>query len=219
MRSSQLGTKRIGARSASITFAAIMLLAPSTPASAQTSRTAAAEGRRAERTAKLDADHFYRTTQLIDDDLSTVAEINTRNGFTWRGRFTDRVRSDNYLRALVGKSAGRTIIQVYQTITYSGPNRRFLSASYRTPAGPVSAEIEPLDAGEQRCIGSVCVWEDHVAFKVPEEVLRKMAAEPDPLPWRFRFQSQSSEHWDDNMPRAEILGLLKRLDEYRARAR
>ena len=192
---------------------------PSAPALGQAGRTAAADARRAERMRHLDAEHFYTTAQIVDDELSTVAEINTRKGFTWRGGFTDRVRSDSYLRALVAKGDGRTVVQVYQTITYSGPNRHFESATYYTPKGPASARVARLGSDVPSCTGSLCVWEDQIAFAVPEDVLRRITIEAEARTWRFRFLGSSGEHWDDDLPRAEIAGLLRRLDEYHARGR
>jgi hypothetical protein len=165
---------------------------------------------------KLDAGHFARTAQLIDDDLETVAQINTSPGFTYRGGFTERVRSDNFLRASISKSDGRTLFQVYQTLLYTGGHRNFVSANYQTSAGPRSVPLIRISSNVSSCASAgFCLRAEDVAFEVPEEVLRSVAAAGG-QPWRYRLNAQAGESWDDNLSPSEVAGLLSRVDAYRA---
>ena len=151
-----------------------------------------------------------------DDDLETVAILDTSKAYSSNGAFTDRVRSDNFVRALINKSTGAIVYQVYQTIRYNGDRRDFSSATYSTPAGPVQVPVQTISSRLMACFGGLCSYEDSVGFIVPEAVLREVAASYRPnasTPWRFRFQSQSAFDWEDRLMPAEIAGLLQAAEQ------
>lgn len=170
----------------------------------------------------LDAAHFERTARLTDSDLDLTATISTEEGFRYRGSFTDRVRSDNFLRAAITKRTGEATIQVYQSTVYNSPARIFRTANYQTPSGLKSAPLIIISETEMSCFGGSCAYQDDVGFEVSEADLRQIAAAyeaGDRRPWRFKFNATGGEDWEDSMSPAEIVGFLRRLEAYRANHR
>ncbi|WP_395612172.1 hypothetical protein [Allosphingosinicella sp.] len=194
----------------------------SSVAIAQSSRAPSSEIRRIERMMALDATHFERTAHVQDSDLDVNATISTEEGFRYRGSFTDRVRSDNFLRAVITKRTGEATIQVYQSTVYNSPARHFRNANYQTPSGLKSAPLIIISETEMSCFGGSCAYQDDVGFEVPEADLRQIAAgyeAGDRRPWRFKLNATGGEDWEDSMSPAEIVGFLHRLDAYRANHR
>jgi hypothetical protein len=167
----------------------------------------------------LDGEHFERTTRVQDSDLDITATISTKEAFRYRGGFTDRVRSDNFLRAVVTKRTGATTIQLYQSVVYNDPARHFRIANYQTPSGLRTGPLTVISETVLACFGGLCSYQEDVGFEVAEEDLRQIAAAYDAgdhRPWRFKFVATAGEDWEDSMSPAEIIGLLRRLDSYRA---
>jgi hypothetical protein len=201
---------------------ALALLTSTTPATAQSSRDAEREARRTEqireRMAQLTPADFQRTVTSQDDDLDTEAVITTEPGFRYRGGFTDRVRTDSFLRAIISKRTGTTVFQVYATITYGGDWRRYRSATYAVAEGPRAAEVLPISE-DVKCTYGVCTYFETVGFLVPEAEMRQIAATYRPVnlaPWRFRLRAQSGDTWNEEMSPAEVAGLVAAVDAYRA---
>jgi hypothetical protein len=190
--------------------------------SAQTSRGERSEQRRLERLSRLDTAHFERTATVQDSELDVTATISTQPGFRYRGGLTERVRSDNFLRAIVDKQTGLTVIQLYQTIMYTGQWRHFRSANYQSPDGLRSTPLIAIENAVPTCNGGLCVHDDQVAFDIPEQDLRRIVAAQaggSEALWRFKFNATSGEDWEDSISVAEIAGLLRRLDQLRAGSR
>lgn len=191
---------------------------PSPSSIAQTTRAPSSEARRLERMQALDAAHFESTARVADSDLDLTASISTEEGFRYRGSFTDRVRSDNFLRAAITKRTGEATIQVYQSTIYNSPPRVFRTVNYQTPSGLKSAPLIIISETEMSCFGGSCAYQDDVGFEVAEADLRQIAAAyeaGDRRPWRFKLNATGGEDWEDSMSPAEIVGFLRRLDAYR----
>jgi len=201
---------------------AVALPFASSPLFAQASRAERSEQRRLERLSRLDSAHFARTATVQDSQLDVIATISTQPGFRYRGGLTERVRSDNFLRAIVDKQTGLTVIQLYQTIMYTGQWRHFRSANYQSPDGLRSTPLIAIANAVPTCSGGLCVHDDQVAFDVPEQDLRRIAAAQagaNGALWRFKFNATSGEDWEDSISLAEIEGFLRRLDQFRTGAR
>jgi hypothetical protein len=175
------------------------------------------QARRSEQYSSLASAHFEKSVVIEDDDLEQVATLHTQAGFKFKGGFTDTVRADSFLRAMVSKTTGRVIWQVYAILTYTGNSRRFGSANFQTAVGLATARLTVNDYRVE-CPGGICIHTDHLAFEVPEAVLRSIAERADQRPvqpWRFRFKSQAWFDWTDDIAPAEAAGLLAAVDRYR----
>lgn len=168
--------------------------------------------------AALTPDHFDRTSLLKDDDLETTASINTEAGYKFRGGFTDVIRSNTFLRALINKRTGATIYQVYANLDYTLEWRDFESINFETTDGPVAQPLTKI-AHNVKCTSGVCLYTEDIGFELPESFLRQLAdraADRPVRPWRFRFKSQKGIDWTDDMAPAEAAGLLLAVQRYRS---
>ncbi|KQU48125.1 hypothetical protein ASG67_12335 [Sphingomonas sp. Leaf339] len=167
----------------------------------------------------LTPEHFTQTTTTNDGDLDTIAVLDTSEGYKNKGRFTDPVKSDNFLRALIIKATGAVRYQVYQTVTYNSVFRDFRSVNFGTLAGPRSAELGTLKHEVINCAYGVCTYRDDVGFDVPDALMRDIAntyvSGASPL-WGFKFNAQSGVNWEDCMTPAEAAGLLAAVAKYRS---
>ncbi|WP_147121214.1 hypothetical protein [Flavisphingopyxis soli] len=156
---------------------------------------------------------------ISDDELETVVNITSEKVWKSRGKFTDKVRSDNFLRAFIDKSSGAVRYQLYQEITYSGEWRRITTVNYATPNGPVSAPVVSIAKDVITCDYGLCVYREAVGFDIPAKQLEAIAASYAPGQsrlWRFRFKGQSGLDWEDRLAPAEAAGVLLAVRAYRA---
>ena len=156
---------------------------------------------------------------IEDDDLEVIATLTTLDAWQSNGRFTDQVKSDNFLRAFVNKATGATSFQLYQIVTYSDDWRRFATVNYITSNGPKTAELDQIAAETIACYAEICTHRETVGFMVPREVLEEVASTytPSNSPfWRFRFKARSGFDWEDRMSPAEAAGMLLAADRFNA---
>lgn len=186
-------------------------------AQARTGWTDAQLVKRSDEYARLTPAQVASSVQVHDDSLEPVAVLTTERAFTFRGGFTDRVRADSFLRAMITKSTGSTTVQVYETLSYTGDRRDFAGATYETADGPQAAPLT-LSRDDTDCHLGVCVHHATLGFDVPIASLQWIATragERPPQPWRFRFKAGSGEDWTDDIAPAEVAGLLQAVDDWR----
>lgn len=183
------------------------------------------ESQQAKRISQFDTltpEHFDRTSVVQDDDLEVSASIDTEAGFKFKGGFTDVIRSNTFLRALINKRTGETVYQVYARLNYSLEQRVFERVNFETPDGPMTVSLTVI-ARDAECqhaptLKYGCLHTEDVAFALPESFIRQLAArsaERPVKPWRFRFKSQKGIDWTDDMPPSEAAGLLLAVERYR----
>lgn len=169
---------------------------------------------------KLTASDFQRKAVITDDDLETVATIDTSKGFRSLGGLVDLVRADVFLRALIHKRTGATTFQVYETIIYRGDDRRYQSANFQDGEVIGTAALTQIGHNVLDCdptyqyIG--CNRSEDFAFEVPETTLRRVAVAQADQFWRFKFRAQSGDDWEDMIAPAEAAGLLAAAEAYKA---
>ncbi len=190
------------------------------PVSAKEDKDAKREAERTqritERLAKLTPEHFQKTASIKGNDaLDTIATITTLKGFKYKGKFTDRFKTDSFIRAIISKDTGKTTFQIYATISYNFDWRNYNSANYETPQGPKPGKVTSINKEVVACSYGSCVYSEDVAFSLEEETLREIAKGGSKL-WRFRFYAQSGPDWTELMSRAEVAGALAAVDAYRA---
>lgn len=161
----------------------------------------------------LTPEHFRESATVSGDDLDTLVTITTQDGFRYRGGFSDRYRTDSFVRAFISRETGEASFQIYATITFNRDWRHYNRVNFATINGPRTADLERIGT-DSNCEYSVCVLTEIVGFTVDEEILRAIAADGSD-PWRFRFYARSGDDWTELMSRAELAGALTAVDEYR----
>lgn len=207
-------------RLTTVTFSTVaMLAAPPANAADDKGYTGLSESQQAKRIAQfadLTPEHFAKTATISGDELDVAVTIDTAAGYKFKHRFTDPVRSEVLLRAMISRQTGATTYQVYARIAYSLEQRFFQNATYVTAEGPVSARLTIIDH-DIICQYGTCVFTDIMVFDIPERTLRNIAARADERPvkpWRFRYQSGVGLDWTDDIAPAEAAGLLMAVDRY-----
>ncbi|MEM7781523.1 MAG: hypothetical protein AAF697_14135 [Pseudomonadota bacterium] len=190
---------------------ALPLLAISQPAMAD--RDQRRLDRIEEKLEDITPEHFQETASISGDDLDTLVTITTQDGFKHRGGFSDRFRTDSFIRAFVSRETGEASFQIYATISYSRDWRHYNRVNFATANGPQSADLDRIGT-DTNCEYSVCVLTEIVGFTVDEDTLRAIA-EDGSGPWRFRFYARSGDDWTELMSRAELAGALAAVDAYR----
>lgn len=154
---------------------------------------------------------------IQDDALEPVAVLSTEKAWVARGGFTDPVRSDNLLRALIMKSSGEVRFQLYHEVTYTDDWRRFDRINYLSDGAPASAPLRSLAQEVLTCQYGPCVHREVVAFDLPRELVEDIAAQyvPGASPlWRYRLKARNGFDWDDRLAPAEAAGLLMAVEKY-----
>ena len=85
---------------------------------------------------------------------------------------------------------------------------------------PSPIPLQRISSRVLTCAYGLCAREDHLAFVVPETVLRGVAATYRPgasVPWRFRLKAQNGIDWEDRLMPAEVAGLLIAVDRFKLR--
>lgn len=191
---------------------ATALLAAVAPAALADSRLPAAS---------LTPQSVYESADLVDDHLEPMVTVTTERAHrSTRGLFRSGW-NDNHLRAEIDKRTGVARIEVRQRLQYGGLFRGYDQVSYATRGGAARAELSKLADNRSLCtvFDAPATCFEEVAFVVEEADLRRLAAsyragEPDP--WVFKFKAAGGQDFRSGVMRAEVVGLLRRIDDYRA---
>jgi hypothetical protein len=165
----------------------------------------------------LDAEHFKDTATIKDSPSDAKLTISTQSGFVEHSGPLRMVWHDEYLTALVDKKTGEKSFQVHEEITYSGSWRYYQSAAYQGANGTRSVPATQIAKEVANCAVAECIYTEHIAFPVDEEVLRQLAAAyvpGKPVIWPFKAIAKSGPAYAGGLSNAEITGLLVKVDEY-----
>ncbi len=163
---------------------------------------------------------FRQSATVADDQLEPVATIATAKGFSSYGRFTDRVKSDNFFRAMIDKGSGTTIYQLYTEVTYNFAWRNFSSASVMIGGRPQSLSLTVISREMVTCAYGSCAYRETVAIPLTEAQLREIATAGSAGPirlWPYRLKAQNGVDFEDAAIPAEAAGLLLAVETYRQR--
>ena len=172
----------------------------------------------------MSPERFRAATTLLDDPLEFHATFSTqkahREGF---GLFKGNGH-DNHLRAIVDKATGQTRYEVRTQVRYYGAQRAYRAAHFATAAGlqraPLTLEhdsLEPCGTNDNNA-NLNCALTKTIAFELDEAAVRWIAAH-DQRGWSFKLKDDAGEDIRTAIVPAEAAGLLKAVDEYRARLR
>lgn len=183
----------------------------------ETARTEKEQQKRLAKLSELDAAYFADIATIEDDGFETSAKITTARGFSFKGGFTSRVRSDNFVRAVIDKSNGRTVWQIYQTVTYTGDWRRFTQANIKIGDELVARALTVISRDVVTCSYGACVYSEVVGIRLTEDEVATLASSVPTGLLQFRLKAESGFDWDDDIAIAELAGAYSKVAEYRSR--
>jgi hypothetical protein len=165
----------------------------------------------------LTAEHFRDTAAVKDAPSGAGVSISTQNGFVEHSGPLHMVWHDEFLTALIDKKTGEKSFQVHEELTYNGNWRYYQSAGYQAADGPRSVAAVQVSKEVANCAVGDCIYTEHIAFPVDEEVLRQLAAAyvpAKPVMWSFKAVAKSGPAYLGSLSTAEITGLLLKVDDY-----
>lgn len=168
----------------------------------------------------LSPEYFQRTAIINDDQLELIATIDTSKGFSSHGKFTDRVRSDNFFRAFINKSTGTVRYQLYEDVHYNFNWRNFRSASVLLGGQPTSMPLTSIAHDVEACFSGVCSYRETVGIDMVEAEVREIAASSAAggfRLWPFRLKAQNGMDFEDAAIPAEAAGIVAAVAAYRQR--
>jgi hypothetical protein len=168
----------------------------------------------------LTMEHFRDTATVKDDPLHAKATITTENGYVEHTGLMNMVWHDEFLSAVIDQSTGQKSFQIEAEITYSGSWRSYESANFPTANGRRSVPATRISKEAVNCPVGDCIYTEHIAFPVDEQVLRQVAAgrvAAKPVVWPFQAVAKSGPAYTGALSDAEVAGLLVKVDEYAAR--
>lgn len=193
------------------TIAAIIAVWPAPAIAKQSKQELAAIARSPEQAAYF--------VNVKNDKLDTVIQLDTEPFFQARQGLLGSVNSDQFLRAFIDKSSGKTTFQIYKWVRYVGPWSFFNAANYETADGPKSAQFTEIHSEVESCLSYGCIKREDFGFQVPEQVLRDVAKDAkagDDSWWSFKVYARNGSDLTGEMLKTEIAGLLIRVDQERA---
>jgi hypothetical protein len=168
----------------------------------------------------LTMEHFRDTATVKDDPVHAKATITTENGYVEHTGLMNMVWHDEFLSAVIDQSTGQKSFQIEAEITYSGSWRLYESANYPTANGRRSVPATQISKEAVNCPVGDCIYTEHIAFPVDEQVLRQVAAghvAAKPVAWPFQAVAKSGPAYRGALSDAEVAGFLIKVDEYAAR--
>jgi PDZ domain len=168
----------------------------------------------------LTMEHFRDTATVKDDPPNAKATITTENGYVEHSGLMNMVWHDEFLSAVIDQSTGQKSFQIDAEITYSGSWRSYESANYPTANGRRSVPATHISKEAANCNVGECIYTEHIAFPVDEQVLRQVAAAraaAKPVLWPYQAVAKSGPAYTGGLSDAEVAGLLVKVDEYAAR--
>jgi hypothetical protein len=168
----------------------------------------------------LTMEHFRDTATVKDDPLHAKATITTKNGYVEHTGLMNMVWHDEFLSAVIDQSTGQKSFQIEAEITYSGSWRSYESATYPTANGRRSVPATRISKEAVNCPVGDCIYTEHIAFPIDEQVLRQVAAgrvAAKPVVWPFQAVAKSGPAYAGALSDAEVAGFLVKVDEYVAR--
>lgn len=159
-------------------------------------------------------EQIAQLARVRNDPLDTLLRIDT-HGF----HNTGRRGADKFARVTIDKKSGVSSFQIYVWARSSGEALGVHRVNYETPDGPVSVDVLHIDTDVLTCVGRGCVYEEHFAFSVPEETLRRIASGAKggiDDSWKFKVFAKGREE-TTGILRTEAAGLLLAVDRERAR--
>lgn len=165
----------------------------------------------------LTAEHFRDTATVKDSPSDAGVSISTQPGFVEHSGPLHMVWHDEFLTARIDEKTGEKSFQVHEEVTYNGSWRYYQGAGYRAADGPRSVPAVQISKEVANCAVGDCIYTEHIAFPVDEEVLRQLAAAyvpAKPVMWPFKAIAKSGPAYAGGLSTAEITGLLLKVDEY-----
>lgn len=175
------------------------------------------------RVAALPADHFARAVEVKDDQLEPYVSFSSRKAHKGRHALGAGTEGDLHLTAHLDRNSGAMSYRVWHEITNTDAPRELTRVHYRAAGKVTQANLSVASHWESNCVpqetGGQCDQRIRVAFDLPEQVVREIAAgheQGSRQGWAFRYKDAQGSDIDGVLAPAEAAGLIHAVDAWRA---
>lgn len=164
----------------------------------------------------------HAAVDIRDDRLEPEITLSTEPVYKGRRGLVGYMLDDTFLKARIDRNSGQVRFEVHQWMRYLGNLRGYEQVNFLTPDGLKQKRLDESRYSSETCPQQEslieCVFTEHLAFSVDENLLRRLAGASAPQDgWRFRFKASNGQDFNAVLMPAEIAGLLKAVDAKRAR--
>lgn len=184
-------------------------------------RTEKQQAKRLAKMTMLKVEGVANAVTVSDDPFESAVILSSSAVFPSPRSFTDRVLGENFIRVFVDRKTGKAAFQLYQSVSYLGDWRRFEQVNIMFPEGLRTKSLTRIDDKMRDCYAvNFCGREETLGFDLSEEDMEAIAAmKPEangaPALLRFRFKSNASFDWTDDISPIEAAGVLVALKRWR----
>jgi hypothetical protein len=186
-------------------------------------QASAQAGRLPIRVAALPADHFARAVTVNDDQLEPYVSFSSQGAHKGQQALGSQTEGDLHLTARVDRGTGAVSYRVWHEITSTDAPRELTRVHYRAEGKVTQSELSVARHWESNCVpretGGQCDQRMRIAFDVPEQVMREIAAshqQGSRAGWAFRYKDAHGSDLDGVLAPAEAAGLIRAVDGWRA---
>jgi len=174
--------------------------------------------------ARLSPDDFARSVAVADGPLVPHIVLSTQSGYKGGQSMSGAYADDVHLKALIDRQSGRVSWQVWHDLINFHGKGEVAAIDYLAAGAPRSSAPVKVERWQEMCSAGDTTAPCHpymrVVFEVPETVVQEMAAAyraGSREPWRLRFRDGKGRDMAGGVAPAEAVGLLRSVDEWRAR--
>lgn len=175
------------------------------------------------RVAALPAEHFARAVEVKNDLLEPYVSFSSRGAHKGRHTLGAGTEGDLHLTARLDRDTGAVSYRVWHEITNTDAPRELTRVHYRTGGKVTQSDLSVARHWDSNCVpretGGQCDQRIRVAFDLPEQVVRDIAAgheQGSRRGWAFRYKDTQGSDLDGVLAPAEAAGLIRAVDVWRA---
>jgi hypothetical protein len=175
------------------------------------------------RVAALPADHFTRAVTVNDDQLEPYVSFSSQGSHKARQSLGAGTEGDLHLTAQLNRDSGAVSYRVWHEITNTDAPRELTGVHYRAGGKVAQSNLSVARHWESNCVpketGGQCDQRIRVAFDLPEQVVREIAAnhsQGSRQGWAFRYKDAHGSDLNGVLAPAEAAGLMRAVDGWRA---
>jgi len=175
--------------------------------------------------ARLEAQDFERAVEIKDDQLEPHVSFSTQQAYKRGLSVPGGAVADVHLVAQMDRATGQVAFRVWNEMTNFDAPKDLASVHYVAQGRLSAAQLPVARHWLDNCVpmeaGGRCDQRIRVAFDLPEQVVREVAASyaaGSDAVWRYRFKDSHGHDVTVGLAPAEAAGIVAAIDSFKARA-
>ncbi len=172
--------------------------------------------------ARITAQQSMQAVSIHDDQLEPHITFSSQPVHAKSLHLPGEVYGDSHVYAELDRASGKVTFRVWNELVNSEAHREFRRVHFVAGGQHRAQDLTIARAWTDNCVtddtSTRCDQRIRVAFDVPEQVLREVAASyraDANAPWRYRLKDAHGRDVTAALAPAEVAGLLAAVDAYR----